>query len=224
MYENDTLKRIGLQFFAEGDGGDDGAGDNGAGGDEGTGGAGGTGDNGAGGSQTKTFTQEEVNRMLANEKRQGRQAALKALGLDPNDKDAEKKAKGILDSHKTQEQLTNEALENEKNARSEAEKKALAAEQKLAVLEAGCKKEFVEEVTALAAVKVTDTVDFAAAIKAVKEKCPSFFDEGEGGDGGTGGGQGHRRQNPNNKPGSMGARLAQNVTSNNVTKNPYFNN
>lgn len=224
MYENDTLKRIGLQFFAEGDGGDDGADNNGAGGDEGTGGAGGTGDNGAGGSQGKTFTQEEVNRMLANEKRQGRQAALKALGLDPNDKDAEKKAKGILDSHKTQEQLTNEALENEKNARSEAEKKALAAEQKLAVLEAGCKKEFVEEVTALAAVKVTDTVDFAAAIKAVKEKCPNFFDEGEGGDGGTGGGQGHRRQNPNNKPGSMGARLAQNVTSNNVTKNPYFNN
>lgn len=224
MYENDTLKGIGLQFFAEGDGGDDGADNNGAGGDEGTGGAGGTGDNGAGGSQGKTFTQEEVNRMLANEKRQGRQAALKALGLDPNDKDAEKKAKGILDSHKTQEQLTNEALENEKNARSEAEKKALAAEQKLAVLEAGCKKEFVEEVTALAAVKVTDTVDFAAAIKAVKEKCPSFFDEGEGSDGGTGGGQGHRRQNPNNKPGSMGARLAQNVTSNNVTKNPYFNN
>lgn len=224
MYENDTLKGIGLQFFA--DGGDPGAGGDGGNSEGGTDSAGGSGGGtgGEGGTQGKTFTQEEVNRMLANEKRQGRQAALKALGLDPNDKDAEKKAKGILDSHKTQEQLTNEALENEKNARSEAEKKALAAEQKLAVLEAGCKKEFVEEVTALAAVKVIDTVDFAAAIKAVKEKCPSFFDEGEGGDGGTGGGQGHRRQNPNNKPGSMGARLAQNVTSNNVTKNPYFNN
>lgn len=149
MNEKSKLKGIGLQFFAEGgEGGEPGAGGAGGnpeGGAGGTGGSGG-GTGGEGGTQTKTFTQEEVNRMLANEKRQGRQAALKALGLDPNDKDAEKKAKAILDTQKTQAEKDAEALTTEKNARAEAEAKALAAERKLAVLTTGCKAEFVEEV------------------------------------------------------------------------------
>ena len=168
----------------------------------------------------KTFTQEEVNRLLANEKRQGRSAALKALGLDPADKDAEKKAKAILDAQKTDAEKQAEALEAEKGARTEAEKRAEAAERKFEVLEAGCKKEFVEEVLALATVKVTDEVGFAPALQAVKEKCPSFFADAD--DSGTGGGQGHRRQNQDKKPGSFGARLAQGVTTANTSKNPYF--
>lgn len=224
MNEKSKLKGIGLQFFA--DGGDPGAGGDGGnpeGGAGGTGGSGGTGGEG-GGTQTKTFTQEEVNRMLANEKRQGRQAALKALGLDPNDKDAEKKAKAILDTQKTQAEKDAEALTTEKNARAEAEAKALAAERKLAVLTTGCKAEFVEEVFALASAKVNDSTDFEAALKAVKEKCPAFFEgDGTGGDPGTGGGQGHRRQKQGEKPGARGAALAQSVISSNPTKNPYFN-
>lgn len=222
MNEKSKLKGIGLQFFA--DGGDPGAGGDGGnpeGGAGGTGGSGG-GTGGEGGTQTKTFTQEEVNRMLANEKRQGRQAALKALGLDPNDKDAEKKAKAILDTQKTQAEKDAEALTTEKNARAEAEAKALAAERKLAVLTTGCKAEFIEEVFALASAKVNDSTDFEAALKAVKEKCPAFFEDG-GGDPGTGGGQGHRRQKQGEKPGARGAALAQSVISSNPTKNPYFN-
>ena len=223
MNEKSKLKGIGLQFFA--DGGDPGAGGDGGNPEGGAGGpgAGGDGTGGEGGTQTKTFTQEEVNRMLANEKRQGRQAALKALGLDPNDKDAEKKAKAILDTQKTQAEKDAEALTTEKNARAEAEAKALAAERKLAVLTTGCKAEFVEEVFALASAKVNDSTDFEAALKAVKEKCPAFFEGDGGGDPGTGGGQGHRRQKQGEKPGARGAALAQSVISSNPTKNPYFN-
>lgn len=221
MNEKSKLKGIGLQFFA--DGGDPGAGGDGGNPEGGAGGAGGSGGEG-GGTQTKTFTQEEVNRMLANEKRQGRQAALKALGLDPNDKDAEKKARAILDTQKTQAEKDAEALTTEKNARAEAEAKALAAERKLVVLTTGCKAEFVEEVFALASAKVNDSTDFEAALKAVKEKCPAFFEgDGTGGDPGTGGGQGHRRQKQGEKPGARGAALAQSVISSNPTKNPYFN-
>lgn len=221
MNEKSKLKGIGLQFFA--DGGDPGAGGDGGNPEGGAGGTGGSGGEG-GSTQTKTFTQEEVNRMLANEKRQGRQAALKALGLDPNDKDAEKKAKAILDTQKTQAEKDAEALTTEKNARAEAEAKALAAERKLAVLTTGCKAEFVEEVFALASAKVNDSTDFEAALKAVKEKCPAFFEgDGTGGDPGTGGGQGHRRQKQGEKPGARGAALAQSVISSNPTKNPYFN-
>lgn len=219
MNEKSKLKGIGLQFFAEG-GGDSGT-EGGTGGDSNSGGAGGTG--GDGGNQTKTFTQEEVSRMLANEKRQGRQAALKALGLDPNDKDAEKKAKAILDGQKTQAERDSEALKTAQTAQADAEAKATAAEHKLAALTSGCKREFVEEVVALASAKVNDSTDFDAALKAVKEKCPTFFEGDGGGDPGTGGGQGHRRQKQGEKPGARGAALAQSVISSNPTKNPYFN-
>lgn len=218
MNEKSKLKGIGLQFFA--DGGDPGAGGNPEGGAGGAGGSGGTGGEG-GGTQTKTFTQEEVNRMLANEKRQGRQAALKALGLDPNDKDAEKNAKAILDNQKTQAERDSEAVKTAQTAQANAEAKATAAERKLSALTSGCKKEFIEEVIALASAKVNDSTDFEAALKAVKEKCPAFFDDDN--DLGTGGGQGHRRQKQGEKPGSRGAALAQSAISSNPTKNPYFN-
>lgn len=175
----------------------------------------------------KTFTQEDVNRMLANEKRQGRQALMKELGLDINDKDAAKKAKGILDSHKTQSQLNSEALATEKDARNAAEKRAEAAERKIAVMSLGCKKEFMDEVTALASAKVTDDLDFEAAVKEVKTKMPTLFeddDDGdEGGAGGTGKGQGHKRKSNSDKPGSLGARLAQGASAS-VKENPYFKN
>ena len=219
MNEKSKLKGIGLQFFAEG-GGNPGA-DGGTGGDPNPGGAGGEGGTGGeGGSQVKTFTQEEVNRMLANEKRQGRQAALKALGLDPNDKDAEKKAKAILDGQKTQAERDSEALKTAQTAQADAEAKATAAEHKLAALTSGCKKEFLDEVIALASVKVNDSTDFEAALKAVKEKCPTFFEDE--GDPGTGGGQGHRRQKTDTKSGALGSRLAQSVVSANPKENPYF--
>lgn len=214
------LRWIGLQFFAEQP--DDG----GAGNEPES--AGGTIDTDPpGGTEQlkndpppKTFTQEEVNRLLANEKRQGRQAALKALGLDPSDKNAEKNAKAILDAQKTENERNAEAIQAEKDARTEAEKKAEAAERKLLVLNSGCKKEYLDEVTALAAVKVSDDTDFEMALKSVKEKCASFFEDDN--DTGTGSGQGHARHDKNNKPGSLGARLAQNIVSANTKENPYF--
>lgn len=171
----------------------------------------------------KTFTQDEVNRMMSSEKKQGRQAVLKALGLDPNDKDAEKKAKAILDAQKTDSEKAAEALKTAQTAQSEAEQRAIAAERKVQVLEYGCKREFIEEVTALAAVKVTDTVTFEEAVKAVKGKCATFFEEEEP-DQGTGSGAGHKRKNNDTKPGSLGERLAKSVVSGNTQKNPYFKN
>jgi hypothetical protein len=207
------LKWIGLQFFADGEGG------------EGEGNPGGEGNQGGenpGGNNPapKTFTQEEVNRMLANEKRQGRQSVLKDLGIDVNDKDGVKKAKESLDSLKTQAQKDSEALEAAKTAQTEALTRATLAEQKLAVLEAGCKSEYVSEVTALASAKVDDKTTFEDAIKSVKEKMAMFFQED---DPGTGGGQGHKRSPKDEKAGSMGKRLAESMTSK-PTENPYFKN
>ena len=86
MLKEFLYNKIGPQFFAA-DGAGSGAG--GEGGAAGTdGGQGGTdgnqeGSGGAAGSQgtgAKTFTQEDVNRMMANEKRTARSALLKELG------------------------------------------------------------------------------------------------------------------------------------------------
>ena len=88
MLKESLYNRIGLQFFAADGAGSGAGGDGGAAGTDG--GQGGTdgnqvGSGGAAGSQgtgAKTFTQEDVNRMMANEKRTARSALLKELGYE----------------------------------------------------------------------------------------------------------------------------------------------
>ncbi len=168
----------------------------------------------------RTYTQDEVNRMMANEKRQGRQSVLKELGLNPEDKNAVKATKALLDSQKTAEQIAAEKLANEAADKLDALKRAETAERKLVVLTSGCNPNYIEEVFALASAKVTESVDFETALKSVKTKCPAFF---EGGDTGTGNNGGYHKPN-NNKPGTLGASLAQKAIQANSNKNTYFTN
>lgn len=214
-----SLRGIGLQFFAEA-GGESAGGAESSGTDTGSGGDA-SGDAGGGDSAEKTFTQAEVNKMLAREKRQGRSSALADLGLDPADKDAVTKAKAILDSQKSDAEKAAEQLRAAGTKQAEAEARAEAAERKLAALAAGCRADMVEEVAALAAAKVTKDTDFEAALEALKKKMPSLFGA-EDGDQGTGGGQGHRRGQSKDQPGSLGKRLAEKSRSS--IKNPYFSN
>lgn len=173
------------------------------------------------GTQGKTFTQEEVNTMMAAEKRQGKNSVLKELGLNPEDKDALKNLKTLLDGQKTDTQRLTDNLKAETEAKSAAEARALIAERKLMVLTSGCLPDFVEEVTALAAAKTSDAVPFETALKQVKEKCAAFFGEQGNGGSGTGQGQGHKRTPGNGGAGGLGARLAQSIVNQNQ-KNPYF--
>lgn len=171
--------------------------------------------------QGKTFTQEEVNTMMAAEKRQGKNSVLKELGLNPEDKDALKNLKTLLDGQKTDTQRLTDNLKAETEAKSAAEARALIAERKLMVLTSGCLPDFVEEVTALAAAKTSDAVPFETALKQVREKCAAFFGEQGNGGSGTGQGQGHKRASGNGGAGGLGARLAQSIVNQNQ-KNPYF--
>lgn len=171
--------------------------------------------------QGKTFTQEEVNTMMAAEKRQGKNSVLKELGLNPEDKDALKNLKTLLEGQKTDTQRLTDNLKAETEAKSAAEARALIAERKLMVLTSGCLPDFVEEVTALATAKTSDAVPFETALKQVKEKCAAFFGEQGNGGSGTGQGQGHKRTPGNGGAGGLGARLAQSIVNQNQ-KNPYF--
>ena len=174
-----------------------------------------------GGGSDKRFTQDEVNKLMSREKRKGRASLLKELGLNPEDKDAVSGLKKLLEERQTDSEKKDKSLKDAQDTAAKETSRANAAERKLSVLMAGCQKEYVEEVTTLAAAKVDEDTDFDKALEEVKKKFPTFFSEDGNQDTGTGSGQGHRRKKTDN-PGSFGSRLAQsNSTS---TKNPYFNN
>ena len=71
--------------------------------DGGSGGGGGdpagNGDNGSGGAEDKTFTQEQVNSMIAAEKRKNLSSVYKGLGFD-----SEEAAKAFVDKYKGEEE------------------------------------------------------------------------------------------------------------------------
>lgn len=169
----------------------------------------------------RTFTQAEVNAMMAREKEQGRKSVLKELGVE--DLSSAKKGldqhKKFLDSQKTD---LEKAREGEKAALDDNEKlrkELSASNQKVSVLMAGCQADKINDVTLLAQARVTENLSFDKAIEQVKKEYPSFF--GDSTPKGTGG-----NVNPQNRGGSdsegLGARLASQAKNAYSGKNPYF--
>lgn len=170
----------------------------------------------------RTFTQAEVNAMMAREKEQGRKSVLKELGVE--DLSSAKKGldqyKEFLDSQKTE---LERARGSEKAALDDNERlknELSASNQKLSVLMAGCQASKVDDVTLLAQARVTETLPFDKAIEQVKKEYPNFFEDSLSK--GTGG-----NVNPQNRGGSdsegLGARLASQSKDSYSGKNPYFN-
>lgn len=218
-YKN-TLRGIGLQFFAEEGGGDPGNTGNTGEGDPGKQGGGAE---GTGSESGKTFTQSDVNRMLKAEKEAAKKALLKELGVEDakSAKDGLAKYKEILEKDKTEGQKATEALSTETKAKEAAEARAVLAEAKVEVLSAGCRPEYLDDVITLAMARVTDDKDIKAVVADMKKdsKYAAFFG-GSDGDHGTGGGSGYQRQGGSGEPGSLGKRLG---TRTGPTTNPYFN-
>ena len=96
-------------------------------------------------SSDKHYSQQELNNLLANEKRTARNALLKELGFDIKDdksyKDTVSNIKKTLDAGKTQQQLDKEAKEAAEAARGEAEGKVADLELQVAALKLGVNPE-----------------------------------------------------------------------------------
>ncbi len=157
----------------------------------------------------KTFTQEELNSIIAAEKRKNSASVYKALGFDnPDDakafvekyKEVEEKDKSELD--KSSERV--KELEKEKAAE---EKRARKAEYKFKAIESGCAAKDADDIVALAMSRVSDDKTFEEALKDVKESYPSLFNSSEGGTG-TGGNP-PRRTGGNDSVQGIGKRLAE---------------
>ena len=121
----------------------DGGAGSGAGGGEGTGGASGAGqgapEGGTPGTQERTFTQAEVNAMMAREKNHGRASVLNELGIEDNGNLKESLAgyKQWVASQKTDLQKAQESLATERTAKETAQSELQKANNKLAAIQAG---------------------------------------------------------------------------------------
>lgn len=177
-----------------------------------------SGKSGSGKKGGKTFNQEQVNRMMTREKNQGRSAAFRELGIDPNDTKAVAMVKALLDAQKSDEQKELEQKQAANEKQQQAEERALKAECKAEALALGCKTQYVDDVVVLAMAKYDEDADFKTIIEELKTKYKAFFSDGTGDEddrraGKRGTGSPVKNQRGTGKKGddgekSMGARLA----------------
>lgn len=199
--------------------------------DGGSGGGGGdpagNGDNGSGGAEDKTFTQEQVNSMIAAEKRKNLSSVYKGLGFD-----SEEAAKAFVDKYKGEEEKNKTDLvkAQERASQLEAEKSAEAAkaqdlQYRFDAMAEGCDAKSAADVVVLAKAKMSDDKDFAAALKEVKDQYPAMFGQTDNGNGGGtgGGGTSPRQKLKNGDLSGIGKRLAEQRKQNSTAKDhDYF--
>lgn len=174
--------------------------------------------------QEKTFTQTEVNAMMAKEKEQGRKSILKELGVEDvkNAKEGLENYKKYLDSQKTDLQKAQDAAREAEKSKKALELQMEINDQKFKVLAAGCPAEKVDDACVLARTRMSDSVTFEQALEQVKQNYPDMFNGQQNSQNkGTG-----SNANPQNKgsaqnAGNFGQRLASLHKSD--AKNPYFN-
>lgn len=127
----------------------------------------------------KTFTQEQVNRMMTREKNQGRNAVYKELGIDPKDTKMVSMFKAFIESQKTDEQKATEKESEDKAKITEAEERAKVAEAKAEAMMLGIKTQYVEDAVTLVLAKMTEDSDLKTIIGELKTKYPVWFGESE---------------------------------------------
>lgn len=134
----------------------------------------------------RSFSQEQVNRMMTREKNQGRAAAFKEMGIDPKDTKMVKMLQALVDSQKSDEQKAAEKDIEAQNKQAEMEQRALMAEAKAEAMMLGVKSQYVEDAVILALSKMSDDTDLKTVLSELKEKYSLWF-ESDDDDSGKGG-------------------------------------
>ena len=178
----------------------------------------------------KKFTQADMTATAAKEKKQGRAAAFREMGFK-----SEKEAKAQLEAFRkyqesqlTPEQKTAAQIKQANDDKSDAEKRAEAAENKLAAIQAGVKKDAVDDAVAIAMMKVEDGKSLEDVLGEMKTqpRYKGFFDgsdddDDKGGKGGTGTSVRHKSSKKDED--GIGKRLGQaQINGNGTTKKSSF--
>lgn len=173
----------------------------------------------------KTFTQEDLNRIAAQEKRQGASSILKALGFENEAvaKDFVKKYRQQEEDKKDDLTKAQEKLSAEVANRELAEKKADLLEKRFKVMAQGVSADKAEDIVILANAKVTEEKDFDTALEELKTAYPSIFSETSSSSGTGTSGNPPRGGKPESSSG-LGKKLAEQRKASTTQKNPYFSN
>lgn len=174
----------------------------------------------------KTFTQEELNRIAAQEKRQGASSILKALGFESEDA-----AKAYLEAKRKEDDEKKDDLQKAKDAEAAANTAKAAAEAKAALLEKrfkvvalGVSADKADDIVTLATSKAIDGKTFDDAIEDLKKTYPELFEAKVEKRGGTGSGGNPPRGKNTGEDDSLGKRLAEQrkASKSQNKKNSYF--
>jgi hypothetical protein len=199
---------------------------------EGAGSDSGSNDNGSK-STEKTFTQRQVSAMMSKEKKQGREAAYREMGIDPNDAKMVSTFKAFIESQKTDEQKANEIAAQQAAKIAEAEERAKIAEAKAEAMQLGILPQYADDAVTLVLAKSKDA-DIKSVVEELKTKYPIWFnasanDSGSDNNNSTGQkGTGSSVKNDNkggngNDNKGLGARLAaQRRTQNGANKKSFW--
>ena len=124
----------------------------------------------------KTFSQDDVTRMMTREKQQGRNAVFNELGIDPNDTKTIEMVKAIMAAQKQEEEPPVAPSAD----LIEAQHRADVAEAKAEAMMLGAQPKFVDDIVTLATAKLQDSdeTDFKTVVSQIKEKYPVWFGEG----------------------------------------------
>lgn len=125
-------------------------------------------------STEKTFTQRQVSAMMSKEKKQGREAAYREMGIDPNDAKMVSMFKAFIESQKTDEQKANEIAAQQAAKIAEAEERAKIAEAKAEVMQLGILPQYADDAVTLVLAKSKDT-DIKSVVEELKTKYPIWF-------------------------------------------------
>ena len=182
----------------------------------------------------KTFTQDQVTKMMTKEKNQGRAAALNELGIDPKDTKMVAMVKAMIDSQKTDDEKNAEKQSEEAAKIAEANQRAIIAEAKAEAMQLGVKTQFVEDAVTLSLAKMTEDADLKTLIGELKAKYPVWFGKSDESDDkadkkskagkkGTGSSVKSDKGKKEDEEKGLGARLAAQRKSN-TAKSSYWGN
>ena len=126
----------------------------------------------------RVFTQDEVSRMMAREKHQGRNAVYNELGIDPDDTSAVQMFKAFVEAQKTDDEKRAEQDAKNQQAMNDMTSKLQKAEAKAILMQNGVSAEYVDDavVIALSRVAADDSLDIETVAKDLKAKYSVWFE------------------------------------------------
>jgi hypothetical protein len=130
---------------------------------------------------SKTFTQEDVNSLVAKEAKKAQEKLLKQLGVEDfnNAKEGLNKFKEWQESQKTEAEKQAERLKELEANYSNTSNENATLKAQISAMKAGVLAESVEDVVTLAKTMVNDDLDMDAAIAKIVEKYPHFAQQQE---------------------------------------------